>query len=84
MEVLQWLRAEGCPWGATTCYAAVDQGHVETLRWARENGCPWTTYDRDQAAEELGYTDDLGNLVDWDGNPVDEDDEYGYDEYSYE
>ena len=27
--------------------------------------------------EELGYTDDFGNLVD-------EDDEYGSDEYSYE
>ena len=34
--------------------------HVETLRWARANGCPWYAITRDQAAEELGYTDDFG------------------------
>ena len=43
-----------------------------------------TAWARDRAAAELRYEDDLGNLVDDDGNPVDEDDEYGYDEYSYE
>jgi len=32
--------------------------------WACENGCPWPAYTRDRAAAELGYTDDLGNLVD--------------------
>ena len=40
------------------------------LRWARENGCPWTASIRDWAAAELGHTDDLGNLVDTDGNPI--------------
>jgi len=34
--------------------------HVETLRWARANGYPWYAITRDQAAEELGYTDDFG------------------------
>ena len=63
LEVLQWLRANGCPWSARTCYWAVDKGHVETLRWARENGAPWNAATRDKAAAELGYTDDLGNLV---------------------
>ena len=48
------------------------------LRWARENGCSWRDLTRDRAAAKLGYTDDFGNLVDGDGNPVDEDDEYGY------
>ena len=38
---------------------------MEVLRWLRENGCPWTAATRDRAAVELGYTDDLGNLVDW-------------------
>ena len=53
------------------------------LRWARENGCPWTAEDRDKAAE-LGYTDDLGNLVDGVSDEY-SDDEYDYsDEYSYE
>ena len=55
-----------------TCYGAVAQGHVEVLRWARQNGCEWTDEYRDRAAAELGYTDDLGNLVD------ESDDEYGY------
>ena len=63
LEILQWLRANGCPWHRDACYYAVDRGHVETLRWARENGCPWVAETRDRAAAELGYTDDLGNLV---------------------
>ena len=41
LEILQWLRAEGCPGDAMTCFEAITGGHVETLRWARENGCPW-------------------------------------------
>ena len=63
LEVLQWLAAEGCPWDADTCIYALDEGHVEVLRWARENGAPWYAETRDWAAEELGYTDDFGNLV---------------------
>ena len=63
LEVLQWLRAEGCPWDFHTCKLAARDGHLETLRWARENGCPWDAATRDRAAAELGYTDDLGNLV---------------------
>ena len=57
------MRAEGCPWDYWTCLEAVDRGHVEMLRWARANGCQWTVTTRARAAEELGYTDDLGNLV---------------------
>ena len=37
---------------------------MEVLRWARENGCPWDAVTRNEAAVELGYTDDFGNLVD--------------------
>ena len=70
VEVLQWLRAEGCPWNKSTCKHAAEQGHVEVLRWARENGCPWDAATRDMAAAKLGYNDNLGNLVDWQGNPV--------------
>ena len=62
LEVLQWLRGEGCPWNWRTCSRAVENGNVEVLRWARENGCPWRAYTRDKAAEKLGYTDNLGNL----------------------
>ena len=83
LELVQWLRGEGCPLDYNTCGWAVMQGHVEVLRWLRENGCPWNAETRDRAAAELGYTDYFGNLVDYDGNPVDEDDEYGYDGYGY-
>ena len=62
LELVQWLRGEGCPWDLYTCNWAVYQGHAEVLRWARENGCPWDAETRDEAAAELGYTDDFGNL----------------------
>ena len=78
LELVQWLRGESCPWSKHTCYWAVEKGHVEVLRWARGNGCPWTAEIRDWAARELGYTDELGNLV-WseseDGFDEDSDDE---------
>ena len=86
LELLQWLRAEGCPWDeCKTCQAAVEQGQVETLRWARENGCPWTAGIRDWAAAKLGYTDDFQYTDDEsDEYILYDDDEYGYDEYGYE
>ena len=62
LELVRWLRGEGCPWDWMTCHYAVEQGHVEVLRWARENGCPWDEEIRDKAAAELGYTDDFGDL----------------------
>ena len=79
LQVVQWLRGEGCPWDSETCYWAVAQGHVEVLRWARENGCDWDAETRDRATAKLGYTDDFGNLVD--GDDIDEySDEYSDDE----
>ena len=69
IAVLEFARAQGCPWDSQTCFFAVLKGHVEVLRWVRENGCLWSADTRDEAAAELGYTDDLGNLVDDYGNP---------------
>ena len=82
LELVQWLRGEGCPWDWWTCSEAVYFGRVEMLRWVRENGCPWTAGIRAAAAAKLGYTDDFGNLVDDDDNPTPSDDEYS-DEYNY-
>ena len=76
MELVQWLRGEGCPWDKWACENAVHQVDVEMLRWLRENGCEWVAKTRDMAAEELGYTDDFGNLVEEEES--DGDDEYGY------
>ena len=72
------------PMGLVDVLRGCRNDHVEVLRWARESGCPWDAETRYCAAAEHGYTDDLGNLVDQWGDLVDEDDEYGYDEYSYE
>ena len=40
LEVLKWLRENGCPWNEWTCKNAAGNGHLEILKWARENGCP--------------------------------------------
>ena len=52
------------------CQYAACNGHVVVLRWVRENGCPWNADTRDNAAAELGHTDDFGNLVNVYGYPV--------------
>ena len=41
LEVLQWARANGCPWDEETCREAAEGGHLEVLQWARANGAPW-------------------------------------------
>ena len=70
LERVQWLRAEGCPWDDFTSFSAVENGQVEVLRWTRENGCLWDAETHYFLAEELGYTDDFGNLVADLGNPI--------------
>ena len=40
LEVLKWLRANGCPWDIATSMAAKSAGHPELLQWAVDNGCP--------------------------------------------
>ena len=52
-------------------------GPAAPNNWARENGRYWDVRPRDRAAEERGYTDDLGNLFDDDEHWYGEgDDEY--------
>jgi hypothetical protein len=41
LEVLKWARHNGCPWDATTCKHAANEGNLEMLEWARDWGCPW-------------------------------------------
>ena len=43
LEVLQWLRAMGCPWGTLTSSWAAEGGHLEVLQWmrAQDPPCPW-------------------------------------------
>jgi hypothetical protein len=32
--VLEWLRANGCPWDVETCEYAAGAGHLAVLQWA--------------------------------------------------
>ena len=40
LEMLQWARANGCPWNWLTCANAKAKGHFELLSWAKANGAP--------------------------------------------
>lgn len=40
-QVLQWLKANGCPYDASACAVAARKGHLEVLQWCRNNGFPW-------------------------------------------
>ena len=55
MEMLKWLRSEGCPWDKETCVGAADTGNFHVLKWAVDNGCPYEIdfYNR-QAYEFVG------------------------------
>ena len=43
LEVLQWLRAKGCPWDRWTNIEAARGGQLEVLQWMRgqDPPCPW-------------------------------------------
>jgi hypothetical protein len=51
-SVLQWARANGCPWDAGTCSLAANDGHLAVLQWLRANGCPWDWKVAHSAARE--------------------------------
>ena len=57
--MLQWARANGCPWYRDTCEKAARGGHLGVLQWARENGCPWNYRTCSQAAR-VGHLEVLG------------------------
>jgi hypothetical protein len=41
LDVLQWLRKDGCQWATSACACAAAGGHLATLKWLRKKGCPW-------------------------------------------
>jgi hypothetical protein len=49
--LMQWARANGCPWNSLTCAYAARGGQLEVLQWARANGCPWDEYTSHVAAQ---------------------------------
>ena len=40
LEILKWLRANGCPWDTNTPSVAYKAGHFELLKWANEHSDP--------------------------------------------
>lgn len=40
LDMLIWLREQGCPWDSATCTASKNYGHFNVYLWARAHGCP--------------------------------------------
>ena len=51
MDVLKWLRSEGCLWDEDACTHAAGGGHLDVLKWLRSEGCPWNEWACEEAAE---------------------------------
>jgi hypothetical protein len=60
LELLKWLRSQGCPWNESTCRQAVMSGKLEVLNWARCEWCSWSAFVCEDAAE-YGHLD----LIKW-------------------
>jgi Ankyrin repeats (many copies) len=41
LDILKWLRDQGCPWDNNTINQAARKGHTHIIEWARANGCDW-------------------------------------------
>ena len=55
LEILKWLRSEGCPWDEATTSNAAWRGHLDVLKWAIDNGCPYEVNHMTRPAlEKLG------------------------------
>jgi hypothetical protein len=56
LEVVQWRRAHGCPWNASTLRRAAQSEHHEVFLWAMYHGCGRHEIyhdDRDRLGEEF-------------------------------
>ena len=47
LDVLKWLRENGCPWDCNVLRRAEARGHARVAAWARDNGCPAEASDDD-------------------------------------
>jgi len=41
VEMLRFLKENGCDWDVQTYYHAIQNGHLEVVKWLKANGCPW-------------------------------------------
>ena len=44
LELVKWLRANGCRWGVRTSAYAARGGQLEVLQWMRAQACPWNRH----------------------------------------
>ena len=51
LELLQFLRENGCLWDDWTCWNAAGYGHLDCLKYAHEHGCPWDEKTCSEAAK---------------------------------
>src|SRR5690242_5122077 len=56
LEMVKWLKGNGCMWDHATLSEVVNTGHVQVLEWMKENGCPCVLQEGDCAtAAYKGY-----------------------------
>jgi len=48
LDVLKYLRGQGCHWDKWTCACAARGGHLEVLKWSRGQNPPWLKWRHDQ------------------------------------
>lgn len=46
LELLVWLKGQGCPWDGRACNMAARYGHLGVLQWLRDHPapCPWSAH----------------------------------------
>jgi hypothetical protein len=66
LEILQWLRSQGCPWWYGRFNNATEMGHaavrgknINLLRWVIEQGCPWDEQHACERAFGSGHFDSV-------------------------
>ena len=51
MDIIRWLKSEGCPMNYEACSGAAKGGQVEVLRWLKSEGCTWDSSTFSSAAD---------------------------------
>lgn len=63
LEVLDFLRINGCPWDNNTCLAAVRSNNPSILKYAIKNGCPIDVEQSYNLSEGVLYSDNTRTIL---------------------
>ena len=58
MNILLYLKDQGCPWDNKTCWAAACEGHANVLQWLLNNGCP-EPMENDDYTHYISYDNEI-------------------------